>query len=109
MSLVYKGPAFDEKMAVVRLQVLAQLAGERIHADAGKVTDGEIEIYYHDHISDYKTITYDRILVPKQKQVDPAAAEKPNPRADRERGTKIIFTSVSAAQAPRAVANRRGN
>jgi hypothetical protein len=72
-----KGPVFDEKMYLARLQILASLGGEHVHEEAAKVTDGEIETYYHDHIADYKTISYDRILVPKQKQVDPSA-QKPN-------------------------------
>jgi hypothetical protein len=79
------GPAFDDKMAVVRLEVLAQLAGERVHQEAGKVTDGEIGIYYHDHISDYKTISYDRLLVPKQKQVDSAGLKANDPDLQKKR------------------------
>ena len=72
-----KGPDFDQKMYIARLQILASLGGEQVHQEAAKVTNGEIENYYHDHISDYKTISYDRLYIPKQKQVDPSA-QKPN-------------------------------
>ncbi len=74
-----QGPDFDEKMRVARLQVLAQMGGERAHQDLTKVTDGEIENYYHDHIADYKTISFDRLRIPKQKQVDPAAQKAAAP------------------------------
>jgi len=67
-----QGPAFDEKMYIARLQLLAQLGGERVQQDATKVTDGEIENYYHEHIADYKTISFDRLRIPKQKQANPA-------------------------------------
>jgi PPIC-type PPIASE domain len=72
-----KGPTFEQKMYIARLQILASLGGEQVHQEAAKVTDGEIESYYHDHIADYKTISYDRLYIPKQKQVDPSA-QKPN-------------------------------
>jgi len=72
-----QGPVFDEKMYLARLQILASLGGEHVHQESAKVADSEIETYYHDHIADYKAISYDRLYVPKQKQVDPAT-EKPN-------------------------------
>lgn len=70
-----QGPAFDEKMHVERVRILAQLGGEQLDQQLSKVTDGEIENYYHDHADDYKTISFDRLRIPKQKQVDPAAAK----------------------------------
>jgi PPIC-type PPIASE domain len=74
-----QGPAFDEQMYISRLQVLARLAGEQMQKDAAKVTDSEIEDYYRQHSSEFKSATYDRIYVPKQKQLDataPDAAKK---------------------------------
>lgn len=68
-----QGPVFDEKMYIARLQLLAQMGGDQVHQEAAKVTDGEIENYYHDHADDYKTISFDRLRIPKQKQVDPAS------------------------------------
>jgi hypothetical protein len=71
-----QGPVFDEKMHVARVQILAKLGGDQLHQQLAKVTDGEIENYYRDHIADYKTISYNHLLVPKQKQMD-ATAQKP--------------------------------
>jgi len=80
-----KGPAFDEKMYIARLQILASLGGEQVHQEAAKVTDGEIETYYHDHIADYKTISYELLKVPKQKQVDPSTQKPGDPDAQKKR------------------------
>ena len=71
-----KSPEFDEQMYIARLQLLARQAGEKMQSDAAKVPDSEISDYYQQHAGDYKTISFDRIYVPKQKQVE--AAGKPN-------------------------------
>ena len=71
-----KTPEFDEQMYIARLQLLARQAGERMQRDAANVPDSEISDYYRQHANDYKTISFERIFVPRQKQVD--TASKPN-------------------------------
>jgi hypothetical protein len=72
-----KGPAFDEQMYLARLQILARLGGEQLQKDASKVSDQEIADYYSAHGGDFRTISYDKIYVPKQKQLD-TTGQKPN-------------------------------
>jgi len=91
-----QGPGFDEKMFIARLQILAQLGGERVHQEAAKVTEGEIDLYYHDHLADYKTISYDRLYVPKQKQVDPAAQKPNDPDLQKKRQSSEIEMNEEA-------------
>ena len=80
-----RGPNFDEQMQIARLQILAKEAGERMQQDAAKVSDSEIEDYYRQHSADYKTITYERLYVPRQKQLD-TNPQKPNdPDAQKKR------------------------
>lgn len=80
-----KGSGFDEQMYLARLQITARLAGEQLQKDAGKVSDQEIADYYAAHGSDFRTISYQRIYVPKQKSTEPSA-EKPNdPEAQKKR------------------------
>ena len=80
-----KGPAFDEQMYLARLQLLAKLGGEQIQKDASKVSDQEIADYYSAHGGDFRTISYDKIYVPKQKQLD-TTGQKPNdPDAQKKR------------------------
>jgi parvulin-like peptidyl-prolyl isomerase len=70
-----KSPEFDEQMYIARLQLLARQAGEKMQRDAASVPDSEISDYYQQHASDYKTISFDRIFVPKQKPSATAANE----------------------------------
>ena len=65
-----KTPEFDEQMYIARLQLLAREAGEKLQRDAANVPESSISDYYQQHAADYKTISFDRIFVPKQKQVE---------------------------------------
>jgi hypothetical protein len=80
-----QGPDFDQKMQIARLQLLAQMGGDRMHQEVAKVSDGEIETYYHDHIADYQGISYDRLYIPRQKQVDPASQKPADPDVQKKR------------------------
>jgi hypothetical protein len=71
-----KTPEFDEQMYIARLQLLARQAGEKMQHDAANVPDSQISDYYQQHANDYKTISFERIFVPKQKAVE--ATGKPN-------------------------------
>ncbi|MGH9517199.1 MAG: peptidyl-prolyl cis-trans isomerase [Terriglobales bacterium] len=71
-----KTPEFDEQMYIARLQLLARQAGEKMQRDAANVPDSQISDYYQQHANDYKSISFERIFVPKQKQ--PETAGKPN-------------------------------
>jgi len=72
-----KGPNFDDQMRVARQLIAARLAGEQLQKDATKVSDQEIADYYSAHSGDFRTISYERIYVPKQKAVD-TTGQKPN-------------------------------
>jgi len=80
-----KGPEFDEQLYLARLQLLARMAGEHIQKDSAKVSDADVESYYHQHSGDFKTISYDKIFVPRQKQgTTPAAATGPDAEKKRK-------------------------
>jgi hypothetical protein len=79
------GPEFDEQMYIARLQNLARLAGERLQKDASQVSDSEIDQYYRAHIADFKTISFERLYVPKQKQVDTSAPKSNDPDVQKKR------------------------
>jgi len=76
-----KGPEFDEQMYLARLQLLSRQAAEKVQRDAANVTDSAITDYYQQHAGDYKSITFDRVFIPRQKQIednanDPDAQKK---------------------------------
>ena len=80
-----KTPEFEEQMYVQRLQVLGTLAGERMQKEAGQVSDLEIESYYREHSADLRTVSYDKIYVPKQKPGEMAKTPAPNdPEAQKK-------------------------
>ena len=80
-----RGPEFDEKLYLTRLQLLATLGRGQVHKDAANVTDAEVAAYYHDHISDYKTISYERLYIPKQKKTDPSTQNANDPDLQNKR------------------------
>ncbi len=63
-----KGPEFDEQMYIARMQILARLAAGQMQHDAANVPDSQINDYYQQHQNDYKTVSFERIFVPKQKE-----------------------------------------
>jgi PPIC-type PPIASE domain len=79
-----QGPTFDEKMYLARIQLLAGLAGEQIQKSAGQVSDAEIEDYYKQHSGEFKTISYDKIFVPKQKSGTSISANDPDAQKKRQ-------------------------
>jgi hypothetical protein len=79
-----QGPEFDEQMYLARLQLLDREAGMKMQKDASNVSESEIADYYQQHTADYKAISFERIFVPKQKQVE-ASEEKPALGADVEK------------------------
>lgn len=82
-----KTPDFDEQMYIARLQLLAREAGEKLQRDAASVSDSSISDYYQQHAADYKTISFDRIYVPKQKQVETPAGQPNDADAQKKRET----------------------
>lgn len=78
------GPLFDERMYLARLQLLAGLGRQQIQQDASKVSDSEIDDYYRQHSADFRTVSYDKIFVPKQKQSDTANPKPNEPDTQKE-------------------------
>jgi len=112
-----KGPSFDEKMALARMQILARALSDALQADAGKVSDGDIEDYYKKNEATYEQATFARIFVPRAKQiVNPAAAPKagektsapttapPPPTDDQKKAAEEAMKQVAADIHARAVA-----
>jgi hypothetical protein len=90
------GPDFDEKLYLTRLQLLATLGRGQVHKDAANVTDAEVEAYYHDHIAEYKTISYERIYIPKLKKIDPATQKANDPDLQKQRDASQVEMKAEA-------------
>ena len=90
-----KGPMFDEKMILGRMQILSGELNRALQEDAGKVSDGDIEDYYKKNAPSYEQATFARIFVPRTKQIVPSAVR---PRA----GAKTTATQPPTAAQKKA-------
>jgi len=71
------GADFEEQMYLARIQLLAKMAVERIQKNSAQISENDIADYYKAHPGDFRTISFERLYVPKQKQVE-TAGQKPN-------------------------------
>jgi hypothetical protein len=79
-----QGPKFDDRMKLMRLQVLSQAYNQAVQEKAGQVSDKDIEDYYHNHSADYQEADLQRILVPHS-QTLPASKIKLSSAAEAKR------------------------
>lgn len=79
-----QGPEFDERLYLSRMNLLASLAHDQIQKDARKVSDADVDSYYKEHDAEYKTISYDKIYVPKQKMGETVAPNSPDAQKKHE-------------------------
>jgi PPIC-type PPIASE domain len=73
-----QGPEFNERLQLARLQLLDREAAQQMQKDAQNVPESSISDYYQQHAADYKTISFERIYIPKQKQIETTGEQKPN-------------------------------
>ncbi len=79
-----QGPKFEDRMKLMRLQVLSQLFNQAVQEKAGQISDKDIEDYYHNHSADYEEADLQRILVPRS-QTLPASKVKLSAAAEEKR------------------------
>jgi hypothetical protein len=80
-----KTPEFEVQLKLQRLQTLAQLGQQSLEKEATQVSDTDIAAYYKQHTSDFQLLSYDRLYVPKQKQMDAASLKPNDPEAQKQR------------------------
>ena len=64
-----KGTIFDEKMIIARMQILSQELTRALQEDSAKVSDSDIEDYYKKNLANYEEATFQRIYIPRTKQI----------------------------------------
>jgi hypothetical protein len=60
-----KGPEFDERMRLQRVQVLAQELNKALQEKASQISDQQIQDYYHANLDKFVQADLDRIYLPK--------------------------------------------
>jgi hypothetical protein len=63
-----KGPEFEERMRLQRIQVLSQELNKEMQDKASQVSDQEIQDYYRANLDKFAQVDVDRIYVPKMQQ-----------------------------------------
>jgi len=69
-----KGPEFEEKMKLARMQVASQLLQEHLEQEAGSISDKDVEAYYNRNASAYEEAFLEQIAIPKQGAVGSSKA-----------------------------------
>lgn len=94
-----KDPDFNEQLAFVRLQLLAQNAQRKVQAEASNVSDADIKAYYDQNPAAFEEVTLTRIFVPRS----PTPPVTPTPGSDPKAAMPATPDSKAvAAPAPDA-------
>lgn len=96
-----RGPAFDEMMRVMRIQVMAQELAKSLRKEAAQVSDADVKAYYDKNSDKYQEADFERIYIPKTKQAAPKPDQKPadaeKERADSESEMKAKADALHAS------------
>jgi hypothetical protein len=79
-----QGPKFEERMQLMRIQVLNQLFNQSMQEKAGQISDQDIEDYYKSKSADYEEADLQRIFIPRSQQL-PASKVKLSAAAEKQR------------------------
>jgi hypothetical protein len=71
-----KGPEFDERMRLQRIQVLSQELNKALQDKASQISDQQLQDYYRANPDKFVQVDLDRIFVPKIKRPAGEAAAK---------------------------------
>jgi hypothetical protein len=79
-----QGPKYEDRMKLMRLQVLSQSFNQAVQEKAAQISDKDIEDYYHTNSAAYEEATLQRILVPRSQNL-PASKVKLSAAAEETR------------------------
>jgi hypothetical protein len=79
-----KGPKYDERLKLARIQILAQAFNQSVQEKAGQISDQDVEDYYKNHTADFEEADLQRIFIPRSQQA-PASKVKLSAAAEQKR------------------------
>jgi len=99
-----KSPTFEERMKLVRMQILAQELGREMQEQASQVSDKDIQDYYNANTSKFDQVDLDRVYIPKEKQrpdgeKTPTPEEEKKYREESEKEMKVVADKIRARAA----------
>ena len=74
-----KGPDYEERMKLARMQVLASALNKEIQEKASEISDKEIDDYYHNNSDKFEQAEMLRIYIPKTQPMPPTEQDKKAP------------------------------
>jgi hypothetical protein len=83
-----KSPQFEDRVKVLKMQLLSQELRQNIQEEAGKISPEDIEKYYKEQADTYDQFNLDRLFVPRTKQNEPEAKETEKPEKLTEEAQK---------------------
>jgi len=92
-----QGPKFEERMKLMRIQILSQAVGQAVQEKASQISDKDIEDYYQAHISEFEEADLRRIYIPRTQQM-PASKTKLTPTEQKERTKQAEATMKEEAE-----------
>jgi hypothetical protein len=88
-----RGPAFEQKMAIARMQILASMLNQSMQEKASQVSDDDIKDYYEKNKPDFEEVAMQRIFIPKTVQQTSKVKLTP---AEQEKATKAGEATMKA-------------
>jgi hypothetical protein len=101
-----KTPQFEDRVKVLKMQILSQELRQNIQDEAGKISPEETENFYKEHANDYEQFNLDRLFVPSAKQTEPDAKgenEKPEKLTDEAQKAKQAEQKAKADEAEQSM------
>ena len=83
-----QGPKFQELMRVARIGVLTKELSQNLQEEAGKISDKEIETYYHNNEASFQEVELQRIFIPRSKQTAESKDKPARRRGGQEAAQK---------------------
>lgn len=65
-----QGPKYEQLMRLQKLQVTANLVSQAVQQKASEIPDKDIEDYYNQNLAAYQEATFERLFIPRNKQLD---------------------------------------
>jgi hypothetical protein len=66
-----QGPAFEQRMALMRIQVLSQLLNQSMQEKAAQVPDQDIKDYYDKNSADFNEVHLHKVFIPRTQTQNP--------------------------------------
>ncbi len=79
-----QGPKYQELMRVARIGVLTKELSQKLQEQAGKISDKEIETYYHNNEASFQEVDLQRIFIPRSKQTSESKDKPADDSAAKE-------------------------